>query len=309
MSDSELLFTLDHLFIVKAIAREGSFRRAAESLFLSQPAVSLQIQNLERQLGVTLFNRKGRQIKLTESGQVFLSYGERILKLCQESQQALLDLEGLKRGTLLLGASQTVGTYVMPGLIGQFCRKYPDVSVNLLVQSTRRITHKVLNGELDLAMVGGEIPPELHSDLEITAYAQDEFILVGEKQSGSYREVLQKEDLLQLKFITLDPQSSTRQTLDRALRAQGIDPTTFQVQIELSSIEAIKTAVKAGLGVAFISLTAVRFELEQNILQRLDVEGMYIPRTIWLTFLADRYRSRSARLFYESLLQQVKVLS
>ncbi len=313
MAEQDIGFTLDQIQVVLAIAHHGSFRKAADHLYLSQPAVSLQIQNLERQLGVTLFNRKGRRVHLTEPGEIFITYAEQILNLCDEATGVLADLQGLKKGSLKLGASQTVGTYIMPQLIGQFSRKYPYISVRLMVQSTRRTTAKLVDGDLDLAIVGGEIPPELHPHLKILPYAQDEFILVT---SGTYPEgiwlnqpppatrSLKKSDLKRLQFIMLDSNSTTRQTLDQALGESGIDPSMLSVQIELSSIEAIKAAVRVGLGVAFLSQIAVGLDLEQEVLKRLHVSHLQVKRSLWLVYNPDHYQSRAAQVFREGLLQQ-----
>ncbi len=328
MPDLEVPFTLDQLAIVRAIAEHGSFRKAADKLYVSQPAVSLQIQNLERQLGMVLFDRGGRRVQLTEAGRILVGYGERILKLCQETQRALDDLSDLKRGTLVLGASQTVGTYVMPQLISQFRQAHPQISVQLMVHSTRRIALKLVNGEIDLAIVGGEVPKDMASTLEILPFAQDEYVLVksgnsqlghrcrfGEGQAphpnpnGSRSTIpasseLQTTDLLTLEFITLDPQSSTRQTIDRVLSHHEIDPAQFQSQLELSSIEAIKNAVQAGLGVAFLSLAAVGAELARGDLQQLNVKGLQVKRTLWLLSNPERYQSQASKIFRHGLLEQ-----
>jgi DNA-binding transcriptional LysR family regulator len=135
---ADLPFTLDQLRILRAIASEGSFKKAADSLYVTQPAVSLQIQNLEKQLDVSLFDRGGRKAQLTEAGHLLLSYCDRILSQCQEACRALDDLHNLRGGSLIVGASQTTGTYLMPRMIGLFRQKYPDVAVQLQVHSTRR---------------------------------------------------------------------------------------------------------------------------------------------------------------------------
>ena len=176
---SDLPFTLDQLRILKAIAAEGSFKRAADSLYVSQPAISLQVQNLERQLDVPLFDRGGRRAQLTEAGHLLLSYGEKILTLCQETCRALEDLQNLQGGTLIVGASQTTGTYLLPRMIGMFRKAYPQVSVQLHVHSTRRTAWSVANGQIDLAIVGGEVPPELQESLEVIPYIEDELALAA----------------------------------------------------------------------------------------------------------------------------------
>ena len=164
---ADLPFTLDQLRILRAIVSEGSFKRAADSLYVTQPAVSLQIQNLEKQLEVSLFDRGGRKAQLTEAGHLLLSYCDRILSQCHEACRALDDLHNLKGGSLIVGASQTTGTYLMPRMIGLFRQKYPDVSVQLQVHSTRRTGWSVANGQIDLAIIGGELPAELNELLQV----------------------------------------------------------------------------------------------------------------------------------------------
>jgi DNA-binding transcriptional LysR family regulator len=171
---SDLPFTLDQLKILHAISNEGSFKKAAEKLYISQPAVSLQIKNLEKQLNAPLFYRDKRKARLTETGQLLLKYCDRVLSLCEETCRALDELHTLQIGGLVIGASQTTGTYLMPRLIGIFKHKYPQIAIELQVHSTRKISWGVANGNIDLALVGGEVPNELQSTLEKILYAEDE---------------------------------------------------------------------------------------------------------------------------------------
>ena len=159
---SDIPFTLDQLKILQTISLEGSFRKAAEKLYISQPAVSLQLQSLEKQLNVPIFYRDKRKARLTETGQFLFNYCERILSLCEETCRALDELQTLQSGVLTIGASQTTGTYLMPRLIGIFRHKYPQISIELQVHSTRQISWGVANGQIDLAVVGGELPTELN---------------------------------------------------------------------------------------------------------------------------------------------------
>jgi DNA-binding transcriptional LysR family regulator len=297
-------FSLDQLKIFRAIAQQGSFKRAADSLYISQPAVSLQIQNLEAALGMPLFNRSGRKAELTEGGRVFLEYAQRILSLCDESRRALTDLHDLKGGALIIGASQTTGTYLIPRLLGDFHRKYPEVAVQLRVMSTRRTAYGVAEGRLDLGIIGGEVPGELHGRLRIEAYAEDELALVVYPQHPLAEVgVLRREDLYGLRFIALDPESTTRRVLDEVLRRFGIDVPSLNIEMELSSLEAIKAAVQAGLGVAFVSASAIEKELQLGVLCRLTVEGLTLRRPLTLLSDPQRYESRASRVFREQLLQ------
>jgi DNA-binding transcriptional LysR family regulator len=307
---SDLPFTLDQLRILKAIAAEGSFKRAADSLYVSQPAVSLQVQNLERQLDVPLFDRGGRRAQLTEAGHLLLEYGDRILALCQETCRAIEDLQNLQGGTLIIGASQTTGTYLMPKLIGVFRHTYPDVAVQLHVHSTRRTCWSVVNGQVDLAIIGGEVPLELQSSLEIAPYAEDELALVLPVfHPLAQKDTVYREDLYRLGFITLDAQSTIRKVIDQILVRGNIDPRLLKVEMELNSIEAIKNAVQSGLGAAFISVSAIEKELKLGALKRVNIENVVIKRTLSLILNPNRYRSKASEIFISKILPQLSTLT
>ncbi|MEO0985196.1 MAG: LysR family transcriptional regulator [Cyanobacteria bacterium J06639_14] len=302
---SDLPFTLDQLRILKAIATEGSFKRAADSLYVSQPAVSLQVQNLERQLNVPLFDRGGRRAQLTEAGHLLLEYGDRILSLCQETCRAIEDLQSLQGGTLIVGASQTTGTYLLPRMIGLFRQRYPDVAVQLHVHSTRRTSWSVANGQVDLAIIGGEVPTELQDSLEIIPYAEDELALIMPVVHPlASADIIRREDLYQLKFIALDSQSTIRKVIDQVLTRCGIETSNLRVEMELNSIEAIKNAVQAGLGVAFVSISAIEKELQMGMLHRGRIDTVVINRTLSVIFNPNRYRSKAAEAFTEEILPQ-----
>ena len=137
---SDIPFTLDQLKMLHAISHEGNFKKAAEKLYISQPAVSLQIQNLERQLNTPLFYRDRRKAHLTKTGRLLMKYSARILSLCEETCRALDELYAVQSGALIIGASQTTGTYLMPRLIGIYRHKYPQVTLELQVHSTRNLS-------------------------------------------------------------------------------------------------------------------------------------------------------------------------
>ncbi|MGI0479416.1 LysR family transcriptional regulator [Geminocystis sp. CENA526] len=302
---SDIPFSLDQLRILKAIADEGSFKRAADSLFVSQPAISLQIQNLEKQLAVPLFDRGGRKAQLTEAGNLLLAYGEKIITLCQETCRAIEDLQNLQGGTLIVGASQTTGTYLLPRMIGLFHQKYPYVSVQLQVHSTRRTSWAVANGQVDLAIIGGEVPSELHDILEIIPYAQDELaLIIPPNHPFAEQETIAKEDLYNLNYITLDSQSTIRKVLDQVLSRCDINTGELKVEMELNSIEAIKNAVQSGLGASFVSVTAIEKELKMGIIHRAHIEGVEIQRTLSVIVNSNRYRSKAAEAFIKEILPQ-----
>ena len=299
---SDLPFTLDQLKILHAISIEGSFKNAADKLYISQPAVSLQVQNLERQLNAPLFYRDKRKARLTETGMVLITYCERILNLCEETCCALDELRTLQFGKLLIGASQTTGTYLMPRLIGLFRQKYPQIDIELQVHSTRKISWGVANGKIDLAVVGGKLPKELEKKLEIISYAEDELALILPlSHPFSSLEFIHKEDLYRLRFIALNTQSTIRHVIENTLLQHGIDSSCFKIEMELNSIEAIKNAVNSGLGAAFVSVSAISKELELGMLHWAKIEGITIKRTLSILLNPKKYDSKTTQIFKEEI--------
>tara|TARA_Y100001970_G_scaffold154425_1_gene189228 strand:- start:9821 stop:10777 length:957 start_codon:yes stop_codon:yes gene_type:complete len=299
----ELPFTLDQLRILKAIAEQGSFKKAADVLYVTQPAVSLQIQNLEKQLEITIFDRGGRKALLTEAGKILLDYCQRILNQCDEACKAVEDLNSLQGGTLVIGASQTTGTYLMPRMIGLFRQKYPDVSVQLQVHSTRRTGWSVANGQIDLGIIGGQLPSELENLLNVIPYATDELALVLPSQHKLSREKeLTKEDLYKINFVTLDSQSTTRKVVDKLLRDSGLDVQRLKIEMELNSLEAIKNAVQSGLGAAFLPVISIEKELSSGTIHKPNISDLGVKRELKLITNPSRYTSKASNAFKNDIL-------
>ena len=307
---SNLPFTLDQLKILQTIADEGSFKKAAKKLYISQPAVSLQIQNLEKQLNVPIFYRDKRKAYLTETGQLLRKYCDRILNLCEETCRALDEVQTFQSGALVIGASQTTGTYLMPRLIGIFRHKYPQIAIELQVHSTRRISWGVAKGQIDLAVVGGEIPKNLQPVLDITSYAEDELALIlPTSHPFASLKYIQKEDLYRLKFIALNTQSTIRNVIENTLIENGIDSRQFKIEMELNSMEAIKNAVQSGLGAAFVSVSAISKELELNIIHWAKIKDITISRTLSIIVNPKRYYASSITTFKREILDMFLVSS
>ena len=299
----ELPFTLDQLRILKAIAEEGSFKKAADILYVTQPAVSLQVQNLEKQLEITIFDRGGRKALLTEAGKLLLDYCERILNQCDEACKAVEDLNSLKGGSLIIGASQTTGTYLMPRMIGLFRQQYPEVSVQLQVHSTRRTGWSVANGQIDLAIIGGQLPQELENLLNVIPYSNDELALVlPSKHKLSKEKELTKEDLYKLNFVTLDSQSTTRKVVDKLLKDSGLDIQRLKIEMELNSLEAIKNAVQSGLGAAFLPVVSIERELSSGTMHKPNMLDLSVRREIKLITNPSRYTSKASEAFKKDIL-------
>ena len=286
------------------------FHKASQKLYISQPAISLQIQKLEKKLDVSLFERNKQQVEFTETGQLLLRYGNRILSLCEETFHGLQDLQDLNSGTLIIGASQTTGTYLLPRIVGLFRQHYPHIKVQLQVHSTRRIAWSVANGQIELGIVGGEIPQELETMLEITPYARDEFALILPKTHPLAQCVeIKKEDLYSLNFITLERSSTIRKVIDKSLKENGIDSSRFNIEMELSSIEAIKNAVQAGLGAAFVSVSSISKELKLDLVHWVNIENLMITRVLSIITNPTRYRSKASESFSQEMINLFLSLS
>ena len=299
-----LPFTLQQLRILKAIASEKNFTRAAEILFVSQPTLSKQIKILESNLGIILLDRKNNKISLTEAGKIFLQYSERILALCEESCRALNDLKNGDRGNLSIGASQTIGTYLMPRVLAIFAQEYPHISVNVQVDSTRKIVKNIINRNIDTAIVGGEVPEESRKKLSIETFVEDELKLIIPKShpfAVRSKQMINKEDLYHLNFITLNSNSTIKKFIDNILIQNDIETRQFNIVMQLNSIEAIKTAVSLGLGAAFVSSSSIEKEIKLKTVEILTIENIKITRTLSIITNPQCYRSKALEFFYKKL--------
>ena len=297
-----LPFTLQQLRILKAIATEKSFTKAAKLLYLSQPSLSKQIRILEENLDMILINRENHKISLTENGQVFLQYAERILALCEESCRALIDLKNGERGNLIVGASQTIGTYLLPRVLALFAQRYPQINLKVQVNSTRLIAKHIVNREIDIAIVGGDIPPELNKNLLVESFVEDEFsLIVPRAHPFAKKKLITKEDLYHLKFITLNSNSTIRKFIDNILTQNNIQTKQLKTIMQLNSIEGIKTAVSLGLGAAFVSSSAIEKEIQLKTIQILKIENIKINRTLSIISNPECYRSKAFNFFYQEL--------
>ena len=299
-----LPFTLQQLRILKAVATEKNFTKASELLHISQPSLSKQIKILEKNLDILLVNREKNQIYLTENGKIFLQYSERILALCEESCRALIDLKNGERGNLTVGASQTIGIYLLPRILALFAQNYPQINLKVHVNSTRLIAKNVLNREIDLAIVGGEIPNDLNKNLIVENFVEDEFsLIISKSHPFAKKKKITKDDLYHLNFITLNSNSTIRKFIDNRLMQNHIKTKQLKIIMQLNSIEGIKTAVSLGLGAAFVSSSAIEKEIELKTIEILKIENIRITRTLFVINSPTCYKSKAFRFFYNELVR------
>lgn len=276
---------LHHLRIFHTVANYESYSRAAEALGISQPAVSIQVRKLEESLGLPLVVQVGRASVLTDAGQTLKRYADRIFRLDAEAEAAMAEHLGLRRGHLRVGASSTPGSYLLPLAISRFAESYPGVQVTLTLGNSEATRQRLLEGCVDLAVVGEE--PDPHPALRREELLRDCLVLVAapaHRWAGG-RPPTSLADLSNERLIVREPGSSTRKIWQACMEGQGVALAPF---MELASTEAVKQAVAAGLGVSVLSVHAVSWELECGKLVRVDLPGFPLERSLFLTTLAER---------------------
>ncbi|MEM6993483.1 MAG: LysR family transcriptional regulator [Myxococcota bacterium] len=283
---------LHHLRVFASVAAEGSFTAAARRLNVSQPAVSKQLSELEAAVGLPLFDRLPRGVRLTEAGRVLRGHTDRIFEAEAAAQADLAALAGLARGQLRVGASTTIGSYLLPQLFGDFRRRHPGVDLDLQIANTEVIQRALLSGELDLAMTEGFVRA---GALRVSVAHTDELLVITAPDhpwaaEGSVR----LEDLARAPFIARELGSGTRDVVEAALAKRGV---TVDPVMTLGSTEAVKSAVAAGLGVAMVSRLTVALELSSGRLVHIRTPGFAVQRALHLLTHEHRRPSRAARAF------------
>ena len=289
--------SLRQLEVFLAVARAKSFRGAAEVLHLSQPALSQHVSEMERELGARLFDRLRRSVALTEAGRILEDHALRLFATLTSAREAIAELGGLKRGSLLVGASTTPGIYVLPAVVASFQRRYPGITLSLQIANSAMIEERIRGNELDLGVVGGHaLPP---GEECLASGLLDELVLiVPPDHRWARRREIAAALLANQRLLVREEGSATRQVAERALQHAGVK---FGTSMELGHTEAIKQAVMAGLGVALVSVHAVRGDVASGRLRALRLKGMRIRRHFHVIHNEARTLSASTRAFLDLL--------
>jgi DNA-binding transcriptional LysR family regulator len=293
---------LRRLEIFAKVAELGSFSRAAEALFLTQPTISEHVRALEDELGVQLLDRLGRGATPTRAGQLLLGYARRMLALSREAHQALERFQGRMSGELVVGGSTIPGEYVLPALIGQFKAKYPDISISLLIGSTRQVSDWLDEGRVEVGIVGAR---PASRTLEAKELMADELVVVvPSTHPWATRRATTLADLQKESMVVRERGSGSREAVEHALHEAGVSLTELRVVGEMGSTQAVKQAVRAGVGIALISRRAVEDECRAGLLACVKVKDLKIARAFHLVTHRDRTRSPLAQAFVEFIESQ-----
>jgi DNA-binding transcriptional LysR family regulator len=281
---------LHHLRLFAAVVEHGGFTKAAATLNLSQPAISKSLAELERHLKLTLIDRSGRSLKLTDAGRALYERARELFGVERMAEQELRELRGLKRGVLRIAASTTIATYMLPPFLGRFHLRHPRVRIQTASANTRSVLRMLLESRADVALVEG---PVSHASVEVHPWRDDELVIIAPPD----HQLLARNDvdvamLANESFLVREPGSGTRVVSARALALHGVRLTNT---MRVGGTEAIKQGVAAGLGLAIVSRAAAADQLALGKIAILSVNGLVIRRTLTQIKLRGRIPTAAAR--------------
>lgn len=289
------------LHIFYTVSERGSFSAAAQTLHMTQPAVTMQIQALEDYFGTKLFDRSTKKIILTEAGLTLMPFAVRSMQLMRETDQAMSAFTHMLEGRLMLGASLTIGEYVLPRLLGPFGKEYPNISIMMKVMNTSQIMDEIHKHQLNFGLIEA---PVSHPDMVIEPVMGDELKLIvpGEHPLAVQSEVTLAQALA-YPFVLRERGSGTRRVMEEQLEANGLDPAAMQIVMELGSTGAVKSAVEAGLGITIISTSSVKHEVALGLLKIVNLTDASFKRQFYAIHLKSTLLPISAVTFLGFLRQ------
>lgn len=298
--DAGMPLTLVQLDTFRRLAALRNFSRVAEELHVTQPAVSQHVKALQDHFSVQLIDIVKRRPVFTDAGVFLAERAAQILVNAEALERDMREFSKLQNGTLRFGATVTIGTYVVPGLVAAFARRYPRLGIDVVVANTEAIVQRVRDTEIGLALVEG---PAEGEDLEIVPFADDELILIVPKSGHalSKRRSVQPSELANVAFISREPGSGTRQLALHALQQAGVAP---RIALELPSGEGLVRAVEAGLGVAIVPRIVVDAHADRSRLRVVRIDAVVLRRAFKFVRLRSLTPAPAAKAFTEIVLRQ-----
>lgn len=271
------------LKVFQSVARNLSFTKAASELFITQPAITRHIKELESEFDVKLFDRIGNKIALTQAGTILLSYVNHILTLHNEVKFEISQLSGNLEGNLRIGASTTIAQYVIPLILAKFHERYPEVKLSLVNGNTENIEQHLIKNAIDIGIVEGK---PTNQDIRYSPFLNDELLVFTAAQNAIIPEKVSNEEFLKLPLVLRERGSGTLEIIEKNLHLQKISPKQLNVLMFLGSTEAIKSFIKTGNGVGIVSKFAIEQDLANNIFRRIDTPSLNFHRQFY--FIAPK---------------------
>ncbi len=301
------MLDLHKLEIFLRVVREGSFSRAAETLLMTQPAVSQHIQDLETQLGTQLFLRERRGVSMTTEGETLHTYAVQILQLMAEAENAITDVRKLASGQLALGATPGVSIYLLPDYIQAFRAQFPQLSVTLQTGITPQIVGELRAGQIEMGFIEGELDALTSTQIGITALeVVEQHVAVGPKHPWWGRTTVSLAELDRQPFIMRQPHSQTRIWLEEVLAANQIQP---KVSAEFDNVESIKRTVMRGMCLTILPTYVVSHEVAEKQIHTIAIASSPLQRTLKLIWDKERYFSPVALAFLRHVRGRFPALS
>jgi DNA-binding transcriptional LysR family regulator len=282
---------LHYLRLFHALALMESYTKAADMLHISQPALSVQIKKFEDRLGIKLFDKAGHKIILNENGKILFEYADRIFSLVEEAEHQLLNKSENISGTITIGGSNTPGTYILPGIVGEFKRLYPYVNINMHISNTSEIAYMVTNNKLDFAINGGNM--EYNDNIYVEKLMEDRVVLSASPLNAlSQKEYIEPLDLIGLDFIAHESNSQLFKLAESIINEIDIP---FKITMTFGHIDAVKQAVAANLGISPIPYSAVAMEIGMGLIKELKIRDKEWTYPYSLIYNKNKYLSPAAK--------------
>lgn len=277
------------LQVFYTVAKQLSFTKAAEMLYMTQPAVTFQVKQLEEHFNARLFERSHGRISLTPAGELVMGYADRILSLSAEMDARVGEMTGQVTGPLMIGASTTIAEYLLPKILGQFKERFPQVQARLTVANSETVESKVADHTLDVGLIES---PSHNVNLTTHTCCNDELVMIcapAHPLAGNFS--VTPKQLAEQPYVSREHGSGTREVIDQYFRGNGINPDDLHIEMELGSREAIKGAVEAGLGIAILSSMSIAKETKLGDLAAIRLDPP-LTRQLSLVYAPEKFRSK-----------------
>lgn len=270
--------------------------KVAKNMYISQPSVSQAIAELEHELGVILFDRIGKKIYLTHEGEIYLEYVRRILNLYEEGINVVKASGEGKKGKLVIGASTTIGIYILPYIIKEFTQKNENIEISLIIENTAIIEDLILNNKVDFALVEGKVKSK---EIIVEDVWNDNLVFIASKDNQlSNKQNIKLEELSKTNLIMREQGSGTREIVENFLKSKEI---VYNAFMELGSSEAIIRVVEANLGIACVSEKCIDHKLKEGTLEKLNIDNFDLNRKLYLVHHYDKFISSNMKQFINEM--------
>ena len=290
--------SLRHIMVFNSVAETLSMSKSAQKLYITQPAISQTIKDIEDKFTIKLFVRKGKNLHLTQEGMDFYVYTKRVINLLEDAQLCLENFNTLNKGCVYIGASSTIGNYLLPELIKTFNNKYSSIDTTVFIGNTHQVLHKLKLCDIGIALIEG-IPAINDSRVKITKFIMDEIIFVCSSKNNLAGKRVKLSELENECFINREKGSGTRQIIEREVEKLGV---YLNASYEFNNSEAIKNAVLCNLGISALSKLVVKKELKIGTIKKIDVKNIKIERWFYLLEAGDH--NKAQQVFVEHILKE-----